>query len=283
MAIMNATPDSFYAGSRVGDVAGALVRAEAFVREGAAIVDIGAESTRPGAASVSAGEQIERAVPMIRAIRSAGGAWGSIPISIDTTSSKVAAASLDGGADVVNDVSAGRDDPDMLDLVAERGAGLILMHRVRVPSEDSYSDQYQRAPMDGDVVVQVREFLLERTEAAIDAGVLPEAIVVDPGLGFGKSVEQNLELIRRTGELVEMGSAVLSGLSRKSFVGRVEGGIGDVVRGHENQNDPDDRLAGTLALSLAHVLAGARICRVHDVSAHARAFRAAEAGGLAVS
>ncbi len=276
MAILNATPDSFYAGSRVEDVGASVERAQKFVSEGAAILDIGAESTRPGAAPVSAVEQIERAVPMIRAIRAADGALGSIPISIDTTRSEVALAALDAGADAINDVSAGLDDPAMFALAEERNAGIVLMHRLRMPSTDSYSDQYKKAPMAGDVVMEVRNFLLLRTRAAMDAGVRADAIVVDPGLGFGKSVEQNLELIRRTGEIAQMGFVVLSGLSRKSFVGRAEAGNG----GSDGQNEPGDRLAGTLALSLAQVLAGARICRVHDVSAHARSFRAAEAGGM---
>ncbi len=272
MAILNATPDSFFDGSRVGDVASAVERADGFVREGAAMLDIGGESTRPGSAAVSVEEQIERTLPIIRAIRSAGGALRRIPISIDTTRSEVAEAALDGGADVVNDVSAGRDDPAMLELVGSRGAGLILMHRVRPASEDAYSDRYERPPMEGDVVAHVRRFLKERALAAMEAGVEREAIVLDPGLGFGKSVEQNLELIRRTGELADLGYPVLSGLSRKSFVGRVQTGGGE--------SDAGERLAGTLAMSLMHVMAGARLLRVHDVGEHGGAIRAGIAAGL---
>ncbi len=272
MAILNATPDSFFEGSRVEGVQGAVERAAWFVREGAAILDIGGESTRPGAEAVSVSEQIERTVPIVRAIREAGGALGTIPISIDTARSEVAQAALDAGADVVNDVSAGRDDEAMLELVAMRRAGLILMHRARRPREDSYSDRYERPAMEGDVVEQVRGFLEERAAAAVRAGVAHESIVLDPGLGFGKTVEQNLELIRRTSELLELGYPLLSGLSRKSFVGRVQSAGGESETG--------ERLSGTLAMSLMHARAGARLLRVHDVGEHARAIAAAVATGL---
>jgi dihydropteroate synthase len=259
MAILNATPDSFYAGSR-GPTRETALRASA---DGAAILDIGAESTRPGSAPVPGDEQIKRAVPLIEAIRSAD---PRTPISIDTTSALVAAAALDAGADAINDVSAGLDDPGMIPLAASRGAGIILMHRLAPPAKDRYSDQYRGgAPAYADVVREVRAFLESRAGAAVAAGVARASIVIDPGLGFGKTVDQNLELIRRTGELAELGFPVLSGLSRKSFVGR------HVLK---RDSTPDERLEGTLMLSREHLKAGASILRVHDVAEHAALLRA---------
>ncbi len=240
MAILNATPDSFYAGSRHPTLNTAL----AAINAGAAILDIGPESSRPGSDPIPADEQIRRAIPLIAAVRAAD---PNIAITIDTTSSQVAAAALDAGADAINDISAGRDDPQMFPLAAARNCGLILMHRLVIPKRDRYSDQYTSdPPMYGDDVVhEVGEFLRERSEAAIAAGVARERIVVDPGLGFGKTVEQNLELIQNTGTFVAMGYPVLSGLSRKSFVGRVYNKRGDTK--------PEERLPGTLALSRQHL------------------------------
>jgi dihydropteroate synthase len=264
MAILNATPDSFYVGSR----GPTLETAVAAIEAGAAVLDVGAESTRPGAEPVSAEEQIRRAVPLIRAIR---GRDGRVAITIDTTSADVAAAALDAGADAINDVSAGRDDPGMLAMAAKRRCGIVLMHRLAAPRRDKYSDQYVGGePEYGDVVTEVREFLRERAEATLAAGVVREGIVVDPGLGFGKTVEQNMELIRRTNEIVALGYPVLSGLSRKSFVGRVSLG---------RDSTPEERLHGTLALSAAHLRSGATILRVHDVAPHVELLRALTAMG----
>jgi dihydropteroate synthase len=264
MAILNATPDSFYAGSRGPTVETAVLAA----RSGAAVLDVGAESTRPGAEPVSADEQVRRAVPLIEAIRRLD---GRVAITIDTTSSVVAAAALDAGADAINDVSAGRDDPAMLALAGERRCGIVLMHRLAAPTRDKYSDRYAgEEPEYGEVVADVREFLRERADAAIAAGVAREGIIVDPGLGFGKTVEQNMELIRRTGEIASLGYPVLSGLSRKSFVGRVSLG---------RDSTPEERLDGTLALSAAHLRSGASILRVHDVAPHVELLRALTAMG----
>lgn len=272
MFILNVTPDSFADGGRFPTpecAADAVLRA---VREGATAVDVGGESTRPGSARVDATEQIRRVVPVIRAIRSLPGHAGAIPISIDTTRAEVAAGALDAGADAINDVSAGTEDPDLLRLAARRATGVVLMHRTAPPEKDSYSDRYESPPLSGDVVGAVREFLGERIEAALRAGVRADSIVIDPGLGFGKSVVQNLELIARTPELTAMGFPVLSALSRKSFVGRASLG---------RDSSPDERLYGTLALSVAHLLAGATIFRVHDVAPHAAALAAArELAGL---
>jgi dihydropteroate synthase len=269
LAVVNATPDSFYAGSRASGVDGALTLAQAAVDAGADGLDIGGESTRPGAARVNAAEQIERVVPVIRAIRAVGGRLGEVPISVDTTLAAVAGEALAAGADAINDVSGTTEEPDaMLALAAETGAGLILMHRARPPELDEFSDRYAEEPVYADVMGEVRGVLLDRAHAAEAAGVSREAVLLDPGLGFGKTVGQNLELVRRTGELVSAGYPVLSGASRKSFVGRVS--VPEASR-----TDPEDRLAGSLAFSVMHLAAGARVFRVHDVEAHRAALAAA--------
>lgn len=272
MAILNVTPDSFADAGRHLDLASAIAAAERFVREGARVLDIGAESTRPGAARVDAAEQRRRAIPVIEAIRALR-SMDDVAISIDTTLVDVARAALDAGADAVNDVSAGTESdasgpgrPTMFDLVAERGAGIVLMHRLVAPPLDSYSDRYTNAPKYADVAGEVAAWLEARAASAVSRGVDRASIVLDPGLGFGKTVEQNLRLIRETSRLTSLGYPVLSGLSRKSFVGRV--GLG-------RDSKPEERLEPTLALSVEHLRAGASLFRVHDVEAHARALLAA--------
>ncbi len=264
VAILNLTPDSFHDGGLITSAQDALAAARRAVDGGADVLDLGGESTRPGAPAVPAQTQLSRLLPAIAAIRSEL----DTPITIDTTSAEVARACLGAGADAVNDTSAGRDDPDMLPLIAGGRRGVILMHRLRKPALDSYSDQYTQAPNYVDVVAHVREFLSVRAAAAISAGVSRESVVLDPGLGFGKTVEQNLELIRRTREFTELGFPVLSGLSRKSFVGRAQG---------LEESTPAQRLPGTIALSVAHYHAGARLFRVHDVAPIAQALHAAAA------
>lgn len=270
VAIINATPDSFYAGSRASGPDAALHAAAEAAQAGADMLDIGGESTRPGAERIPEHEQIRRVVPLIRALRDAGDQrLSEIPLSIDTTLPGVARAALDAGADAINDVSAGLEGgPEMLRLAAERGAGLILMHRLAPPDRDSFSDRYERPPAYADVVLAVRDALLKRARAAEAAGVDRDRILLDPGLGFGKSVEQNLDLVARTGELVAAGYPVLSAASRKSFVGRVS-------LPEREQSAPEDRLPGSLAFSVTHLLAGAKIFRVHDPGPHRAALLAA--------
>lgn len=268
MAILNITPDSFSDGGELLKVKQALAAAEDAMRAGAAMLDIGGESTRPGARRIDADEQMARIVPVISAIRRSQGELARVPISIDTTLAPVAAAALDAGADSINDVSAGLDDDAMLPLAANRGAGIVLMHRLHAPQHDSYSDRYAIPPRYPDVVAEVKDFLSARIEAARQAGIARDAIVVDPGLGFGKTVEQNLELVRRTGELLSLGHHVLSAASRKSFVGR--------AMGLEN-SEPHERLPGSIAFSLMHYSAGARLFRVHDLRPQMQALNAAAA------
>jgi dihydropteroate synthase len=266
MAILNITPDSFADGGVHLNASAALAHAQRCVDEGAEMLDIGGESTRPGATSVTSADQIARVVPVILAIRASQHPASRTPISIDTTSA--AGAALDAGADAINDVSAGTDDTAMLPLASQRGCGIILMHRLRPPAQDQFSDAYTKAPTYGDVVAHVREFLSARVAAALAAGVRRESIMIDPGLGFGKSVEDNLRLIARTPDLLAEGVPVLSALSRKSFVGRVS---------LQRDSTPGERLDGTLALSTLHLRLGCRLFRVHDVQPHVRALAAAHA------
>lgn len=270
MAILNTTPDSFSDGGQHDDPARALDAARAFIADGADMLDIGGESTRPGSARVPADEQIRRTLPVIRAIRDAG---IDTPISIDTTLGAVAEAALDAGADAINDVSGGGEDPGLIGLASRRGCGLILMHRFAPPERDRYSDRYDTPPFEGDVVTAVGQSLRRKAERAVEAGCDPGSIVLDPGLGFGKTVEQNAELARRTADLVSLGFPILGAASRKSFVGRLEAGGGE-------PGPPADRLGGSIAFSLVQLRSGVRLFRVHDVRAQTGALRAAWALGV---
>lgn len=264
LGILNLTLDSFADGGRLPTPAHAADAARRAADDGADALDMGAESTRPGAARVEADEQIRRLIPAIEAVRAAGVV---LPITADTTLAPVARAALNAGADAINDVAAGTEDDAMHALAAERRCGLVLMHRLAPPTADRYSDRYTAPPdYPGGVVPCVRSFLEARAAAARAAGVPDDRVLLDPGLGFGKSVEQNLELIRATPDLLALGRPILSALSRKSFVGRA--GLG-------RDSDPGERLPATLALSVLHLRAGARIFRVHDVAEHRQALDAA--------
>lgn len=271
MGILNVTPDSFSDGGSYASVDDAVSAAMSMIDEGAAIIDVGGESTRPGAEAVDAHEQVRRVVPVITALRQRDQASGVL-VSIDTTRAAVAAAALDAGADIINDVSAGTDDRGMLSLAAARGCGLILMHRLRRPRDDSFSTQYSAEPdYGGDVYGVVRDFLLLRVDAAVAAGVRREAIVVDPGLGFGKSVTQNNELAARLGELQrDLDRPALSAASRKSFLAQTPGSPRI-----DPPPPPRERLAAGVAMTLSHWQAGVRLFRVHDVAAHAKALATA--------
>jgi dihydropteroate synthase len=262
MGVVNVTPDSFSDGGQFAGPEEAAQHALQLVEEGATIIDIGGESTRPGAARISPEEQVRRVVPVIARLRSRSG----VAISIDTTSAAVADAALEAGADAVNDVSAGCEDRAMFPLVARRGAGLVLMHRLAPPGDDSYSDRYAEPPIYDDVVREVASFLLMRAELAMGVGVARECIALDPGLGFGKSVAQNYELLARTSELAALGMPVLVGASRKSFLGAVTG-----------RSDPEQRIIGSVVAAVAAYGGGARIIRAHDVGAHREALLVAHA------
>ncbi|MDP1662039.1 MAG: dihydropteroate synthase [Phycisphaerales bacterium] len=269
LGILNVTPDSFSDGGRWSALDAAVAQAERMLAAGAFGVDIGGESTRPGAQRIRADEQTRRVVPVIEAVRRVVGP--NATISIDTTRAEVARAALDAGADAINDVSGGEEDPAMLPLAAARACGIILMHRGTSPELDSYSTSYgkpgERTPPHGtaiDIVVLVKHRLEQMAARAVAAGIAWESIVLDPGLGFGKTVEQNLELVRRTEELVALGRPVMSGLSRKSFAAR--------AAGLPDETPPAQRIDATVALSQGHREAGARLFRVHDVKEHAAAF-----------
>lgn len=271
LAIVNLTPDSFSDGGRYRDAAHAADEALGMLADGADMLDIGGESTRPGATPVKDEEQIRRVVPVVGALRSRGCA---APISVDTTRSAVARAALDAGADAVNDQSAGEDDASMLALVAERGTGVILMHRLRRPEADSFSHRYggageRAAPNYGDhggVVAAVRGYLAARLNAAVAAGIERESVSLDPGLGFGKTVTQNLALAAAAGEFRTLGCPVVCAASRKSFVGKVSGVA-----------EPAERVDGSVALAVAMRLGGAAVFRVHDIKRHRRALDTVDA------
>ncbi|MEY2796351.1 MAG: hypothetical protein RIR10_2067 [Planctomycetota bacterium] len=262
MGVVNVTPDSFSDGGQFTSAEEVAQFALALIDQGATVIDVGGESTRPGAARVAIDEQIRRVVPAITRIR----ARSNVAISIDTTHAAVAEAALDAGADFVNDVSAGTEDPAMFRMIAKRGAAVVLMHRLAPPDQDSYSDRYTNEPMYSDVVRDVAAFLLARAEMAMAAGIPREQIALDPGLGFGKSVSQNYELLARTSELVALGFPVLVGASRKSFLGAVTG-----------REDPEQRIIGSVVAAVAAYGGGARIVRAHDVGAHREALLVAHA------
>ena len=255
MGIVNCTPDSFHAGGRSMDVPAAVEHALRMVREGADLIDVGGESTRPGAGRVPSDEQARRVAPVIRGIR----ARSDVPISVDTTLAAVAEVAIGSGAWIVNDVGAGQEDAALFPMVARTGAGLVLMHRLVPPGQDRYSHQHERPPAYGDVVADVARFLGDRVVEAERAGVPRRRIVVDPGFGFGKSVEQNMRMLARLPEFVRSGLPVLVGVSRKSFLGAVAGA-----------SDPADRLPATLAAAAEAMRQGAALLRVHDVAPHAQ-------------
>ena len=254
MGVVNVTPDSFSDGGLYLDPAEAIAHGEELVAAGASILDVGGESTRPGAEEVSLEEELRRVEPVVAGLAGAGAA-----VSIDTSKAAVAAAALDAGAGIVNDVTALRGDPEMAALCAERGATVVLMHMLGTPRT------MQDEPRYDDVVAAVRDFLAERVEGATAAGVAEERIWLDPGIGFGKTAAHNLELLRRLGELRELGLPLVVGTSRKSFIGRVDG------------SDAGERLGGTIASSVLAAAEGADVLRVHDVAEMSQAMAVAAA------
>lgn len=257
MGILNVTPDSFYAGSRCSDVTAAVKAAERMLQEGADILDIGAESTRPGSSPVTEEEEKKRLLPVIKAIRQ------ELPaaiLSVDTWRAATAEAALVCGADIVNDITAFSGDARMAEIVAREGAAAVLMHMRGTPADMQEHCDYTH------VVDEVALYLAQRLEFAVGKGVGREKLIVDPGIGFAKSVEQNLLLLRDLQVLTGLGCPVLVAASRKSTIGTVLGGL-----------PPEERLEGTLATSLQAVYAGAHLVRVHDVKENVRAIRMLEA------
>ncbi|HXV52349.1 MAG TPA: dihydropteroate synthase [Solirubrobacterales bacterium] len=255
MGIVNVTPDSFSDGGLYLDPGAAVGHGRRLAAEGANLLDVGGESTRPGAAAVDAASELERIAPVVAALAGDAGGPG---VSIDTSKAAVAAAALDAGAVWVNDVTALRGDPELAALCAERGCEVVLMHMLGSPRTMQDDPRYD------DVVDDVRAFLAERIEAAVAAGVDERRILVDPGIGFGKTVDHNLELLRRLGELRELGRPIVVGASRKRFLGAITG------------REVDRRGGGTAAANVLALAAGADVFRVHDVAETRAALDAAE-------
>jgi dihydropteroate synthase len=255
MGVLNVTPDSFSDGGQFIDPGAAVARAEQMAAEGAQLIDVGGESTRPGSLPVEPAEQIRRVVPVLRA---ACARLPGVTFSVDTTRSDVAAAALDAGARVVNDVSAGRDDPALLPLAARRGCPLVLMHMQGTPQT------MQLNPVYSDVTREVADFLRGRLAAATDAGVDPRNVLLDPGIGFGKTVGHNLELLRRLAELASLGRPLVVGTSRKGFIGKVLGERASPAGGPPAADSPA-RLFGTAATVAWAAANGAGVVRVHEV------------------
>lgn len=260
--VLNVTPDSFSDGGRWLDPAAAVDRGLEMVSQGADVIDIGGESTRPGAGAIDAEEECRRVLPCLRELARRA----PVPISVDTMKSAVAERALDLGARIVNDVSAGRFDPRMLEVVARGRAGLVLMHMQGTPAD------MQQAPSYADVVSEVLEFLRERAGAALEAGCALEGLWIDPGIGFGKRLEHNLALFARLGELRSLGLPVLVGPSRKSFIAALRGP--ESARG---ASAAPERLGGTAAAVASCVREGAAALRVHDVATMVEAVQVAKA------
>ena len=244
MGVINVTPDSFSDGGAWLAPAAAIVHGRELVAQGAAILDIGGESTRPGSDPVGEDEELRRVLPVLEGLAGAGAR-----LSIDTSKAVVAAAALDTGATIVNDVTALRGDAAMAGLVAERGCDLVLMHMLGEPRTMQSSPRYD------DVVADVRAFLAERMQIALAHGIVAERIWLDPGIGFGKTVDHNLELLARLDELLVLGRPLVVGTSRKSFLGAIANGRG-----------PAERLPGTIATNVLALARGASVFRVHDVA-----------------
>jgi dihydropteroate synthase len=258
MGILNITPDSFSDGGEFYGADDAIRRAEQMITEGADLIDIGGESTRPGSSRVSPGQETDRVVPIIEAVVAAG----NIPVSIDTSRAAVASAAVDAGAEIINDIAGLRWEPEIADVAAATGAGLILMH-----SRGEFQAMHAQPPVE-DIFAEVSRRLASSIEAAKHRRVADEQIAVDIGLGFGKTFEQNLELLAKLDKLVGEFAAypMLVGASRKSFIGKV---LGDIP--------PFERLGGSLAAAVIAMQRGARIIRVHDVKETVQAVKVFEA------
>lgn len=251
MGILNATPDSFSDGGRYSTIDAAMRQVEMMLEEGVDIIDVGGESTRPGSNPVSADEQINRVVPIIKAIHTD---FPDLLISIDTTLSSVADAALQAGARIINDVSAGLDDAKMLPLVASCGMPIILMHMQGTPKTMQDNPYYQ------DAVTDIKRALQQRIDAALNAGIQSGNIAIDPGIGFGKRTQDNIDLLAHLNQFVAMGYAVLLGTSRKRFMGRIC-----------HVSEPEELVTATAVTTALGVIAGVTMFRVHDVKANRQA------------
>jgi dihydropteroate synthase len=255
MAVLNITPDSFSDGGQFFDPDRALQQALRMEAEGADLIDVGGESTRPGAAPVSVEEEIRRVVPVVERLSK----QMAVPISIDTTKSEVAQRAIEAGASIINDVSGFMRDPRMLSVAANGKSGLVIMHTKGTPQT------MQRHPRYHDLIGEIHRFLSERIDAAVSHRIPRNRIVVDPGIGFGKTANHNLKILHRLGDFSDLGVPLLVGPSRKSFIGRIL------------DLPPSERLEGTAAAAAIAVFQGARIIRIHDIKPLVRVVRVAEA------
>ncbi|MBD2505479.1 dihydropteroate synthase [Anabaena azotica] len=244
MGVLNVTPDSFSDGGKFNTTSAALAQAQALVAAGADIIDVGGQSTRPGAEQITLREELERVLPILQVLRSEI----SVPISVDTTRAFVAKASIEAGADIINDISGGTFDSQMLPTVASLGVPIVLMHIRGTPQTMQQFTDYQ------DLMGEIASFLANQITTATDLGIKPENIIIDPGIGFAKNYEQNLQILRQLHLLRSLNCPILVGASRKSFIGRIL-----------NQPDPKARVWGTAAACCAAIFNGADILRVHDV------------------
>jgi dihydropteroate synthase len=255
MGVLNVTPDSFSDGGQHFSTERAIARGEEMLREGADLIDVGGESTRPGAEPVSEPEELRRVIPVIEALS----ARVKVPISVDTMKPAVALAALTAGASMVNDVAANREDEAMWRIVADAGAGYVVMHLQGTPQT------MQKNPVYADVVREVREFFAKRLERLRNCGIKAEQVVLDVGIGFGKTLEHNFQLLGGLGSFISLGRPMLLGVSRKSFIGKIAGGV------------EGERLPGALACTVLAAEAGVQMFRTHDVAATKQALRVAEA------
>ncbi|MDJ0737367.1 MAG: dihydropteroate synthase [Nostocaceae cyanobacterium] len=244
MGVLNVTPDSFSDGGEFNTITAAVAQAKALLAAGADIIDVGAQSTRPGAEQITLAEELQRLIPVLEALRQEI----NLPISVDTTSSEVAKAAVQAGADIINDISGGSFDLEMLPTVADLNVPIILMHIRGNPKTMQNQTDYE------DLIREIYSFLARQIAVAIDAGIDQGKIIIDPGIGFAKNYEQNLEIFRRLPELRTLNCPILVGPSRKSFIGHIL-----------NQPDPKKRVWGTAAACCAAINAGADMLRVHDV------------------
>ncbi len=256
MGIVNVTPDSFSDGGEFIAIETAVEHALSMVADGADIIDIGGESSRPGAQTISLEEELQRVIPVVEALRKES----NITISIDTTKSIVASESLNCGADIINDISAGLFDPQMIPVVAEQGAGYIIMHMRGTPQTMQSDLVYD------DVVTEISQFLQKRYIHCLDVGIKSDRLLVDPGIGFGKTASQNLELLKNLSAITKIGAPVLVGVSRKSFIPLFASNT-------LNTSIPKNRLGGSLAAALFAIEQGASVIRVHDVLESAQALQ----------
>lgn len=257
MGVINVTPDSFSDGGSYDNVSDAVTRAIEMLDQGADIIDIGGESSRPGAASVTSDEERIRVLPVIKGIREISTA----AISIDTCKASVAAAALGAGADIINDISALRQDPQMVTLAADRGVPVILMHMLGTPAT------MQKDPCYDDCVSELMDFFAERIDFCRSNGVDPSRLIIDPGIGFGKRLEDNLDILSRLAEFKRLGLPIAVGTSRKSFINMI----------HNTGNRPRNRIGGSIASMIAAVVNGADIVRVHDVAETVEALKVVQA------